>query len=446
MPQTQSDAPKKPIDVLVHARWIAAVDPANTVHENASLAIDGNTIVGIYPQQEARQRFSAEKNFTLDTHLLCPGLVNAHGHAAMTLFRGFADDLPLMTWLTEHIWPAETAHVDAGFVEVGASLAAAEMLRSGTTCFSDMYFYPGVTAAVAHRHGLRTQLAFPVLELETAWAKSLQEYIDKGLQVLDDYKHSAYVDVCFGPHAPYTVSRETLLKVLTLAEEIDAGVHMHVHESEQEIQAFVHEHGQRPLAMLHEIGLASPRLCCAHMCHVDDTDLEILSTTGTHVAHCPRANLKLASGFSPIQKLLQAGVNVALGTDGAASNNRLDMLNELTTSALLAKGVAGEAHALNAVQALRQATINGARALGKDADIGSLEAGKQADCFAIDLDQPEYWPLYDPIAQLVYCANSQHISHVWSAGELRLEGGRLLNFNLTELRNQVNQWRNVLRQ
>lgn len=434
----------EPLDLLVHADWIASVDTANTVYEKASLGVRGTEITGIYSQTDAA-RLSAAEELHLDGQLLCPGLINAHGHAAMTLLRGFADDLPLMSWLQDHIWPAEANYVDAEFVEDGSKLAIAEMLCSGTTCFTDMYFFPNVTASQAHGLGIRAQIAFPILELETAWASSRDEYIDKGLQVMDDFKHSRFVDVCFGPHAPYTVNRNSLEKIAILANELDAGVHIHVHETEQEVASFLAEHGVRPLSMLNAVGLASPRLQCAHMCYVDDGDLRILADTGSHVAHCLRSNLKLASGFCPLEQLITAGVNVALGTDGAASNNRLDMLSEMNLSAIVAKAVAKDASAVSAVQALRNATINGAKAIGREHELGSLEAGKQADFFAINLDKINCWPLYEPISQLVYSASSEHISHVWTAGQQRVKDGTVQSIDATELRRKANYWRDLIK-
>ena len=428
------------VDLLVHASWILSVDANNTVHKDASLAVNGSQIVGICSQQQSPALFSAKQSIDLNGQLLCPGFVNAHGHSAMTLLRGFADDLPLMDWLENHIWPAEGKFVDAEFVEDGSKLAIAEMLLGGTTCFTDMYFFPDITAKLAHQYGMRSQIAFPVLEMETSWASNFDEYIEKGLQLADEYKHNGFVDVCFGPHAPYTVSRTGLETVAMLANETDAAVHIHLHETATEVDSFIAERGQRPLAMLNEIGLASPRLQCAHMCHTNDDDLQILADTGTHVVHCARSNLKLASGFSPIHSMLHAGINVALGTDGAASNNTLDMMAELNVSAILAKAVSGCADAVSADQSLRNATINGARAIGKDKELGSLEAGKQADFFALDLSSLDCWPMYEPVSHLAYSANRQQISNVWSAGKQRVRNRVLTEIDTQELKIKAERW------
>ncbi len=420
------------------------MDANDTVFQNASLAVKNGVILGVGPQAECAQRFQADKIIDMPDHLLCPGFINGHNHAAMNLLRGFADDLPLMTWLEQHIWPTESKYVDEEFAEDGVRLAIAEMLKSGTSCFTDMYFFPDITAKLAHQYGMRAQVAFPVLELETAWASGPEEYIDKGLQVIDDFKHSSFANVCFGPHSPYTVSRATLERVATLANELDANIHIHAHETRQEVSAFIEEHKIRPLELLNDIGLASPRLQCAHMVHASDSDIELLAATGTHVIHCVRSNLKLASGLFRMHNMLEAGVNVGLGTDGAASNNSLNMLSEMNISAIMAKAVAGKADAVTASQALRAATINGARAIGREDAIGSLEAGKQADFFAIDVNRVECLPMYEPVSHLVYTAQNSHITDVWTAGEKRVEDGQLLHMDTIALREKANQWRKTL--
>lgn len=431
-------------DFIINAGWIATVDAEDTIIKHGSIAVRDGRVLGVCTQAECQQKFHAEQIIDMPGHLLCPGLVNGHNHAAMSLLRGFADDLPLMTWLEQHIWPTESKYVDEEFAEDGVRLAVAEMLKGGTTCFTDMYFFPDITAKLAHQYGMRAQVAFPVLELQTAWASGPEEYIDKGLQVIDDFKHSSFANVCFGPHAPYTVSRTTLERVATLANELDANIHIHAHETEHEVSSFIAEHKMRPIELLNEVGLASPRLQCAHMVHASDSDIELLATTGTHVIHCVRSNLKLASGMFRLHDMLEAGINVGLGTDGAASNNSLNMLSEMNISAIMAKAVAGKADAVVARQALRTATINGARAIGRDDTIGSLEAGKQADFFAIDIDRIECQPMYEPVSHLVYTAQTSHITDVWTAGEKRVNNGQLTQIDGDDLRNKAIHWRNVV--
>ena len=427
-------------DTLLFPRWIIPVEPAGTVLSGHALGIREGRIAALLPVEEAR-RAHAKETQELPDHALCPGLVNAHGHAAMSLFRGMADDYDLHNWLHEHIWPAEGRWVGEAFVSDGTRLAAAEMIRSGTTCCSDMYFFPDVSARVIHEAGLRAQIAFPVLEFSSAWAGSAEEYIHKGVELRDDYKHSDRLRVVFGPHAPYTVSDQTLAQIATYTAELDCPVHIHLHETEQEVAQALKERGERPLARLHTFGLLTPRTQCVHMTALEDADIDLVAENGAHVIHCPESNLKLASGFCPVQKLLDAGVNVALGTDGAASNNDLDLFGEMRTAAMLAKAVAGDAAALPAARALWLATMGGARALGMDAEIGSLEPGKQADIIAVDLSGIEHQPLYDPMSQLVYTHCGGQVTHSWVAGKPLLKERRLLTLDSTAIGRQAEHWR-----
>ncbi len=428
------------VDTLIHARWIIPVVPADTVLNDCSIAIADGQIVAILPTEQAKRRYSAGATQELNQHLVIPGLVNAHNHAAMTLLRGYADDTPLKQWLEQHIWPAEGQWVDADFVADGAKLSAAEMIRSGTTTFSDMYFFPEETAKVALESGLRCQLAFPILDFPTAWGQGPDDYIHKGLALHDDYRSHPNINVVFGPHAPYTVSDEPLQRIATLAEEMQCPVQIHLHETQQEVDDAVEQTGERPIQRLNRLGLLSPLTQCVHMTALSSDDIELLSQTGAHVIHCPESNLKLASGFCPVKDLQEAGVNVALGTDGAASNNDQDLLGEMKTAALLAKGVSGDASAVNAHEALRMATLNGAKALGLDATIGSLEVGKQADITAIALDQLEQSPLYNPVSALSYSNVSQQVSHVWCNGKLLMAERQLQTLDANSIQEAATQW------
>ena len=407
----------KNIDTLLQARWLVPINPAHDCLEHHSIAIDDGRIIDILPDDQAIVQYSAQNRIAYPKHALMPGMINCHTHAAMNLFRGLADDLALMDWLQNHIWPAEQQWINEAFVQTGTELAIAEMLRCGTTCFNDMYFYPDVSARVARRVGIRACIGLIVLDLPTVWAQNADEYIDKGTALRDLYRDDELIRTAFAPHAPYTVSDAPLQKIRTLADELDVPVHMHVHETAFEVADAVEKSGKRPLQRLHELGLVSPNLLAVHMTQLRDDEIELLAAAGSHVLHCPESNLKLASGFCPVAKLLAAGVNVALGTDGAASNNDLDMFGEMRTAALLAKGVANDATALPAHQALEMATINGARALGIDSFTGSLEIGKQADIIAIDLSAIETTPMFNPISHLVYCTGREQVSDVWVAGK-----------------------------
>jgi len=428
------------IDLLIHASWIVTCNSTQDTREDHSLAITNGRIVDILPSADARSIYLAEQELSLPGHALMPGLINAHGHAAMALLRGAADDLALHSWLQDYIWPMENRWVDEDFVYHGTRLAIAEMLLSGTTCFADMYFFPNAAARAAIESGMRAQLACPVIDFPTAWATDADEYISKATALHDQYRGHPLVSIAFGAHAPYTVSDAPLAKIATFAEELDIPIHMHVHETAQEILDAVAASGKRPLQRLEELGLISPRLLCVHATQLNDKERATLSANGATVVHCPESNLKLASGFCEVARLLDAGVNVALGTDGAASNNDLDMFSEMRTAALLAKAVAGDASALPAALALQMATLNGAKALCLEHETGSLEIGKCADLIAINMSSLNTLPLYNPVSQLVYSTNSRQVSHVWVAGRLLVDNGELTTMDIDALRSEVTRW------
>ncbi|GAB4294593.1 MAG: TRZ/ATZ family hydrolase [Thiohalomonadaceae bacterium] len=432
------------VDTLLHARWVIPVEPDQVVLEHHSLAIGDGRIRDLLPSPEARRRYRAETELELPGHALIPGLINAHTHAAMSLMRGLADDLPLMDWLNHHIWPAEARWVGEEFVHDGTQLAMAEMLRGGTTCFHDMYFFPDAVARAASHAGMRAVVGMIVIDFPTAWAQNADEYLHKGIKVHDQFHGDPLITTAFAPHAPYTVADEPLRKVAMYAEEMDVPVHMHVHETAHEVEQAVTARGQRPLQRLADLGLLSPRLLAVHMTQLDADDIAAVAAAGAHVVHCPESNLKLASGFCPVDRLLKAGVNVALGTDGAASNNDLDMFGEMRTAALLAKGVAGDASAVPAARVLRMATLNGARALGLDQVTGSLQVGKAADIVAVRLDDIETRPLYHPISQLVYATGRDKVSDVWVAGRHLLKERRLTTLDEAHLLTRAEEWRNRL--
>lgn len=432
----------QPIRLLIKARWIVPVVPANRVLEHCAIAVsNGGQIVALLPQEEADKRFQAEQTINLSNHLVIPGLVNAHGHGAMSLLRGYADDKNLTDWLRNHIWPAESQWVSEEFVRDGAALAMAEMVKSGTTTFADMYFYPDQTAAMAQQAHMRCQITFPIFDFPTAWGSGPDDYFTKGLALRDDFRSSNLIRIGFGPHAPYSLADAHLQKISMLAQELDAPIQIHLHETAGEIADSLRDFGKRPAQRLMDLGLLSPLTQCVHMTQVEDSDIALLQESGAHVIHCPESNLKLASGFCPAHRLLQAGVNVALGTDSAASNNDLDLFSEMKTAALLGKAVAGDAAAIDAHTALRVATLNGAKAMGLEEQIGSLEVAKAADITALDMSELEAQPLYDPISQLVYTNSARRVSHVWVGGKALLLSRQLQTLNERELIAKARWWR-----
>lgn len=433
------------VDTLIHARWIIPVEPASVTYENHSLAIDKGRIVDLLPTAEAREKYRASTTENLTDHALLPGFVNCHTHAAMSLMRGIADDIPLMQWLQNHIWPLEQKWMSETFVKDGTDLAIAEMILGGTTCFNDMYFFPDITAQQAVQHGLRACVGLIVIDFPTIWAENSAGYIAKGLEIHDQFRHQPLVTTCFAPHAPYTVSDEPLLKIRTLADELDIPITMHVHETAHETQQALADKGQRPLQRLHQLGLIDPAFMAVHMTQLSHEEIEQFAEAGGHIVHCPESNLKLASGFCPVSRCLDAGINVALGTDGAASNNDLDMIGEMRTAALLAKAVSGDASSLPAMTALRMATINGAKALGLEHETGSLTVGKSADLIAVDLNCLETQPVYCPVSQIVYAASRQQITDVWVAGKQLLRRRQLTTVDLPGLRQRISEWREKLK-
>jgi len=434
----------KTVDTLIHSRWIAPVEPDGALLEHHSLVVHDGRILDLLPTEQAHGHFTAVSVHELDRHLLIPGFVNAHTHAAMSLLRGLADDLPLHDWLNNHVWPAESRWVNEEFVHDGSQLAMAEMLRCGTTCFNDMYFFPDIAARAAAACGMRAAVGLIVLDFPTVWANDANEYIHKGLEVHDHYRDDPLISTLFAPHAPYTVSDEPLQRIRTLADELDIGIHMHVHETAGEIDNAMASNGRRPLARLHDLGLLTPGLLAVHMTQLAGEEISTFADAGAHVVHCPESNLKLASGFCPVRTLEAAGVNVALGTDGAASNNDLDMLGEMRSAALLGKAVANDASALPAHTALRMATLNGARALGLGEATGSLVPGKWADAAAVRLDTLETQPLYDPVSQLVYACGREQVSDVWVAGRQLLKDRRLTTLDELQILEHAHHWQALI--
>jgi 5-methylthioadenosine/S-adenosylhomocysteine deaminase len=434
----------QPIDLLLGARWVIPVEPPESALADHSVAVNAGRILEVLPTADAERRYAPAERVRLDSHALIPGLVNLHTHAAMTLMRGLADDLPLMNWLKDHIWPAEAKHASAEFVHDGTLLACAEMLRAGITCFNEMYFFPEAAARAAIEAGMRAALGIIALEFPTPYAADAGDYLAKGLAARDTLKEEPLLSFCMAPHAPYTVSDRTFSKIVTMAEELDLPIHIHLHETRHEIEESVAQFRARPLERLRALGVVGPRLIAVHAVHMNEPEIDLLARFGASVAHCPSSNLKLASGFAPIAAMLGRGINIGIGTDGAASNNRLDLFQEMRTAALLAKAVANDAEAMPARQALAAATIAGARALGLDAAIGSIAPGKFADLCAVAIEPPELAPCYDPVSHLVYSAGREHVTDVWVAGRPRVRNRALVKFDHASLNRRILLWQNKL--
>ncbi len=430
-----------PVDLVLRARWVVPVQPLGQVLEDHAVVVHEGAVVALLPHGEATARFAPAERVDLGEHVLVPGLVNAHTHNPMTLLRGMADDMPLMTWLREHIWPVEARVLGPEFVRDGVELAIAEMLRGGTTCANENYFFPDVAAATYRAHGFRAVVGLPIIEFPSAWARDTDEYFARACELADALRGDALIGAAFAPHAPYTVGDASFARVRLLADQLDLPVHLHLHETEQEIRDSVREHGVRPLARLAGMGLLNDRLIAVHMTQLTGSEIAQCAQAGVSVVHCPESNLKLASGFCPADALHRAGVNLAIGTDGCASNNDLDMFGEMRTAALLAKAVAQDASAMDAASALHAATLGGARALGLESRIGSIEPGKRADLVAVRMDEVETQPLYHVVSQLVYATPRAQVSDVWIEGRRLLQDRHLTTIDRAAVAQRARQWR-----
>ncbi len=431
------------IDTLIFARWLAPVKPKKLLEHHA-IAVHNGRIINILPGEKASDKYTADNTFYCDDHILIPGLINCHTHAAMNLLRGIADDLPLMEWLQNHIWPAETKWLSESFVHDGSQLAMAEMIRGGTTCFNDMYLFPDITARCAQQAGMRATIGLVVIDFPTPWAQDAEEYLRKGLALRDEYKDDSLIRTALAPHSPYTVSEGSLREIATLVNELDIPLHIHLHETADEVENSLQEHGVRPLQRLDEMGMLTPNLLAVHMTQLRDDEIQSLAAQNASIVHCPTSNLKLGSGFCPTPALKKAHINVALGTDGAASNNDLDMFSEMKIAALSAKGQSGDATQLKAYDVLEMATLNGAKALGIADITGSLQRNKSADIAAVRLNSLETLPVYDPVSQLIYACNRENVDHVWVAGKLLLNNRQLTTLDETSLIKTAKLWQNKI--
>ncbi len=428
------------IDLLISARWILPIAPENTVLENYALAVNKDKIIDLLPLDAAKEQYYAEQYLEFPDHVIMPGLVNSHTHTPMNLFRGLADDLPLMDWLNNHIWPAEGALINAESVRAGTQLAIAEMLRGGTTCFNDNYFFPDITASAAIETGMRVVAGNVIMSVPTKWAADEAGYFTRAEAILRDFTPHPLVTWTITPHAPYTVSDDSFKKVREISEKHNLPVHLHLHETSFECEQSAKEFGVRPIARLQKLGLINEKLIAVHMVDVNAQEMEVIAKAGASVVHCPESNLKLASGFAPVAEYLKHGINVALGTDGAASNNDLDMFGELRTAAMIAKAVSSNPTSVPAHEALKMATLNGAKAIGLGDKIGSLEKNKQADFIAIDLSSYLTQPIFNPLSSLAYAANRLQVSDVWIAGKRLLKNGEFTRLDTKKIVAEAKVW------
>ena len=429
------------VDLCIEARWVVPVEPHGVVLEDHTVVVDKDRIVALLPTAQARTAYAPRERTDLGEHVLIPGLINTHTHNPMTLLRGLADDLPLMVWLQQHIWPAEAKVIGPEFVRDGVELAVAEMLRGGTTCANENYFFPDAIGATYRRMGFRATVGLPIIEFPTAWAKTQDDYFERAGEVHDSFRGDSLISTAFAPHAPYTVSDASFERIRVLSDQLDIPVHLHTHETAHEVEDEKKKTGLRPFQRLQKLGIVNDRLIAVHFTQITDGEIAACAEAGVSVVHCPESNLKLASGFCPVEKLRKAGVNVAIGTDGCASNNDLDMFGEMRTAALLAKAVADDASAFDAAYTLRAATLNAARAMGLDAQIGSIEPGKQADLTAVRMSDLETQPMYHVASQLIYATGRHQVSDVWIAGQRKLRQRELVDVDVEGILAKTRAWR-----
>jgi 5-methylthioadenosine/S-adenosylhomocysteine deaminase len=422
---------RESVSLILNAAWVLPLTPGEEVFAPGAVAVRGSELVAVGPQGELAGRFAAQRVLDYPQGLIMPGLINAHTHAAMALFRGLADDLPLEEWLNNHLFPAEK-HLDYQFIYWGTRLAVAEMLLSGTTTFCDMYLFADAVAQAVVDTGIRAVVGEVLYDFPSPnYGKP-----ENGLRFTADlcraYQGHARVRVAVQPHAVYTCSPDLLEESKALADAHHTRWIIHLSETAREVADCLEHYGDTPVGHLHRLGVLTANTVADHAVALTDRDIDLLSASGAGVAHCPESNMKLASGMAPVARLLARGVPVGLGTDGCASNNNLDMLTEMDTAAKLAKVRDLDPTALPARQALALATRLGARVLGVEGEVGMLAPGLKADLVVIDLDQPHLTPIYDPYSHLVYAATGADVQTVMVAGRILVEDRQLLAFDLAE--------------
>ncbi len=425
---------------IISPSWIVTLDKRAPLLTEHSIIIEQGRIIDILPHTDAMARYQTDSHYTLPGQVVMPGLINLHSHAPMSLLRGYADDMPLMPWLNDYIWPAENALLNSEFVYDATLLSCAEMLQGGVTTFNDMYFFPKATADAVRRMGIRANIGLVVIDFPSAYGADADDYLQQGFEAHDSWRDDALITTSLAPHAPYTVGNETFEKVLTYADQLSLTIHTHLHETKDEIAQSLDQYGVRPIERLHGLGLLSPQLIAAHGVHLNPQERELLAQYGCHIAHNPASNAKLGSGVANTPAMLDASINVGIGTDGAASNNRTDLFAEMRLASMLAKSFASDATVLPAQQLIEMATINGARALGLESEIGSIAVGKQADLVAVNVTAPDIAPCYDPLSHLVYACGREHVTHTWVAGELRYHEGNFSGVELAELKSIIYRW------
>lgn len=426
------------IDLIIEGDYVVTMDESGGVIRDGAVAIDGGLIIDIGTATEINDRYKASRNLSGDNRIVMPGLINGHSHAAMTLLRGVADDLALMDWLNNYIFPAEVEFVDAEFVRIGTELACWEMIRGGTTTFVDMYYYPDVIAQVVESCGLRAFISATVIDQRSPDAEDATDSIDKGLSFVENWKgRNSRIMPIFGPHANYTLNAEQLKATRAAANDAGVPISIHMSESPFELQYSKQTFGMTSIELFESIGFLDGPTIGAHVVWPTEDEIKILAERRVGVIHNPTSNMKIASGISPVTDMLQAGVLVGLGTDGAASNNDLDMWEEMRLAAFLQKVEKMDPEVMSASTVLTMATRGGAAAIGVGDKVGALAVGMRADVIQVSFDDVHFVPTYDVISHLVYVADEQDVASVTVDGKLLMRDGEFLTIDTERVRSEA---------
>ena len=436
---------KKNASIIISASWIFTSNSEGQLLSDYSIVIENDKIIDLVPQDKVFDEYEANDTYQLTDHILIPGLINTHTHAAMSLFKGFADDLPLQDWLNDYIWPAEKEFINSSFVKDGSILALSEMIKSGVTTFNDMYFFPDATAEAVKELGVRSNIGLIVLDFPTNYATDPEDYLLKGFEFRDKWRNEELITTSIAPHAPYSVSDEAFTLINTYSEELSINIHTHLHETQWEIEDSIEKYGITPVQRLNNLGIIGPSLMAVHCVHLNDQDMATLAKNKVSIVHNPSSNMKLGSGISDIAKMLKQNLNISLGTDSSASNNRIDIMEEMRLAALLIKGSTKSPELFSANEAIKMATINGAKALGLESIIGSIEKNKKADLVAIDLNSIENQPIYNPLTTLVYSSSRSDVSYVWIDGEIKLKDKKLVKIDEERIIQLAKKWQRKLK-
>lgn len=432
------------VDHIICGDYVLPMDQSLAVIEKGAVAIKGNSILDVGSSEELSGKYLTDHMVSGEGRAVLPGFINTHTHAAMVYFRGIADDLPLHEWLNHHIWPAENSWLSAPFISDAVELACLEMLKGGITTYNDMYFFEHAAGESSKRIGMRAVLGSGILDFPSVSAQSADEYLENAKQFIKDWNGDELITPCIAPHALYTCGPETLKKAKTLAEIMDVPLHIHLSETQWEVGEVMARYHKRPVEYLADLGFLDESVLAAHCIWLHDHEIDLLAKHKVGVSHCMESNLKLASGFAPVVSMLTAGIKVSFGTDGAASNNDLSILSEMSTTAKVHKALSNDPTVLDAKTALLMATRWGAEVLGLGNLVGSIERGKSADIIVMDIDKPHLTPIYNIYSHIVYAAMESDVEAVMVNGKMVMNDRELLTLDEEDILRKARKWRDKI--